>query len=209
MFTCGCKRPPHRETYSSIVTQFGDTFTPSGLRSATGAWGNATQPWVIHEEVDKVGAPLQLFPFTPSEAAFNAAHMNLPATSCCHNTTGCTGSGDARYCHCPVGTDCRMRYAIWPGDAFAVNDTHAVVLYGELYCGYAPFDFRGLGVGVGYIRVGSTQIDRELQADGSPLYVFGADEPTFTEGVLGDDGATVYASPIRFFRVVSLICRYL
>jgi hypothetical protein len=80
-------------------------------------------------------------------------------------------------------TLCLQRYAIWPGGAFALNATHAIGLYGEVQIGWAPWDFRPLGIGAAYIKQGETIASRVL-ANGAPIFLFGPSDPTFTEGLI-------------------------
>lgn len=172
--------------WGRILWMFGDTFVDKAqfVASCTVGWAfDEQRPWIIEEE-----KPWQFFPFTAQESAFNRRHFQHP-TQCCLNSTNC---GSKPYCHCPVGTDCVQRYAIWPGDAFEYNDTHALVLYGELFTGWAPFDFRPIGVGVAWIlRQKPNVAQRIFVADQDvPLFLWNATEPIFTEGIQW--GAYVY-----------------
>jgi len=66
-------------------------------------------------------------------------------------------------------------------------------LYGELYTGWAPWDFRPLGIGLAYITKGLTTTQRIFNSDGSPFYLFAPDEPGFTEGVMVGNTVYLYA----------------
>ena len=93
--------------------------------------------------------------------------------------------------------DCRVRYAIWPGSAFALNDTHLIGYYNLLMIGAASFDFTSLGVGVALVDANRTVARRVMEPTTStmgqrpaaaqsaerPLILFNGTEPTFTLAV--------------------------
>lgn len=175
--------------WSRLLWLFGDTFTQSGqfVASCTVGWSvEERTPWHIVEY-----APWQFFPFTKEEQHFNEQHTQSHVNPCCLDNTNCSQF----YCHCPPGTDCLQRYAIWPGDAWEYNRTHALVLYGELFTGWAPFDFRPIGVGAAWIlRDDPSTARRVFAAPNEPAFIWNATEPTFTEGVRWGSQVYLYAN---------------
>lgn len=172
-----------------IVWIFGDTLTPSGLRTATAGWANVRNPFSLEEAVDKNNAPYSFFPFTAEEVAFNEAHAQPPF--CCFVYESCPL--DDRYCKCPPDTDCAQRIAMWPGDVFEVSDGKAIVYYDSFVIGVAAFDFRRRGTGLAKFEEGSYVSARILEDD-SPLSIFAADEPPFSTGLLVEEAGepTIY-----------------
>jgi hypothetical protein len=163
-----------------IVWIFGDTLTPSGLRTATAGWSHGDNPFHLEEAVDRRNSPYAFFPFSEDEQAFNDAHAEPP--DCCLEYEDCPPEN--RYCECAPATDCATRIAIWPGDIFETEPGEAIVYYDSFIIGSAPYDFERLGTGLARFREGDFVAQRVLQADGKPSKVFGADEPNFTTGVL-------------------------
>jgi hypothetical protein len=163
-----------------IVWIFGDTLTPSGLRTATAGWSRDRNPFHLEEAVDNNNSPYAFFPFAEDEQAFNEAHDEPPA--CCLEHESCPRTN--RYCECPPATDCATRIAIWPGDVFEVRPGEAIVYYDSFIIGAAPYDFERLGTGLARFREGDFVAQRILGADGKPLKVFTDREPSFTTGVL-------------------------
>jgi hypothetical protein len=162
-----------------ILWIFGDTFTPSGLRSATGAWARPPKPFALQEAVDEHGAPHQFYPFSSEERAYAAAHATPPA--CCSEREACTEREP--YCHCPAGTDCSVRVALWPGDVIEVEPGKAINFYEKVIAGVAPYDFRHVGTGLARIEAGSSVAARAGNAGGEPLLLFTAAEPNFLRAV--------------------------
>jgi hypothetical protein len=173
-----------------IIWIFGDTLTPSGLRTATAGWSHGSNPFQLEEAVDDRNSPFDFFPFSAHEQAFNDAHEEPPA--CCLEHESCPRTN--RYCECPAGTDCATRIAIWPGDVFEVSDGEAIVYYDSFIIGSAPYDFERLGTGLARFREGDSISQRIVGPDGKPLKVFTAQEPGFTTGVLVQEpsGPMVY-----------------
>ena len=170
---------------SSIVWIFGDTITPSGLRSATAAWSLPGSPLRLQEATDARGAPFQFFPFTAEEAAFNEAHA-APA-ACCADQSGCDRG--APYCHCGAGTDCARRVALWPGDPVATAPGEGLAYFQKLVIGVAPWDFRHVGDGVVRFAEGDAVARRASVAAGASPLVFSAPEPNFLHAVPGRGAA--------------------
>jgi uncharacterized protein DUF4185 len=187
-----------------VVWLFGDTFTPTGLRCATGAWSSPDRPLALHEEVDARRSPHQLYRFASGEWAFNDAHRKPPR--CCAKRSGCA---EDSYCHCPPKTDCAARIAIWPGSVFAVDNRTAVGFYEEVVAGVAPYDFRHLGTGVARLARGRTVAVREKDPDGKPLFVFSGAEPNFFRAVAVEESARrvvyAYAAVSRGLCVVDVL----
>jgi hypothetical protein len=163
-----------------IVWIFGDTLTPSGLRTATAGWARGDNPFHLEEAVDRRNSPYAFFPFAANEQAFNEAHTEPPA--CCLEYESCPHTN--RYCECPPATDCATRIAIWPGDVFEVSPGEAIAYYDSFIIGAAPYDFERLGTGLARFREGDSVAQRVLGTDGQPLSIFTAEEPGFTTGVL-------------------------
>jgi hypothetical protein len=159
---------------SQLLWIFGDTFTWSGLRCATAAWSPVDNPTALHERFDEWFAPLQFYEYSIDEEAFNVAHEQVP--TCCSEREQCPT--DATYCHCPTGTDCWSRIAIWPGDTVNINDVIGLNYYEKVQVGTAPLDYRHLGTGIAIVRRGSTRALRPSR-DSEPLLIFSADEPNF------------------------------
>jgi len=168
------KSAPIGDAHKQMLWIFDDTFTNNGLKSATGAWAmDITKPWVLTEQVDSLGAPLQFYPFTSEELAYNNKQQNVPA--CCHNQTSCPDNN--RYCHCAASTDCHQRIAFWSERPFQINATTILMIYRAQYIGYAPWDFENIGMGFAYTKYPTTVSERLMVNPTTPLYVFGADEP--------------------------------
>lgn len=163
-----------------IIWIFGDTLTPSGLRTATAGWSRGSNPFHLEEAVDDRNSPYDFFPFSTDEQAFNDAHAEPP--SCCLEHESCPRTN--RYCECPPATDCATRIAIWPGDIFEVEEGAAIVYYDSFIIGSAPYDFERLGTGMARFQDGDATSQRILGPDGKPLKLFTAGEPGFTTGLL-------------------------
>jgi hypothetical protein len=170
---------------SSIVWIFGDTITPSGLRSATAAWSAPESPLRLREATDARGAPFQFFPFTAEEAAFNEAHAAPPA--CCADQSGCDPG--APYCHCGAGTDCARRVALWPGDPVATGPREGIAYFEKLVIGVAPYDFRHVGDGLVRFAEGDAVARRTSILGEAPALLFSAPEPNFLHAVPGRGAA--------------------
>jgi hypothetical protein len=171
-----------------VLWIFGDTFTPQGLLSSTAGWGRLSDPQTLSAPTDDAGMPLQFFPFTDSEAAFNDAHARVP--ECCGDQTGCNNVQP--YCNCAPETDCAARIALWPGDGVTQPDG-ALLFYEKFVIGAAPYDFRRVGVGLAHLAVGGTSAQRLLDENGEPRLLFGAADPGFARGL------TVVEDKPRFY----------
>lgn len=120
-----------------MLWTFGDTLmTVTGAdgfnyRSATAGWGSVGD-LQLDEELDAMGAPFQLFPFTSDEAAYNAA--NGPTE----------------------------RYALWPGSVIDAPDgSGAWIFYQRLMVHPGYLNFEGLDVGLARLAPGSTVATRD------------------------------------------------
>ncbi len=162
-----------------VLWIFGDTFTPSGLLSSTAAWSRLSDPQNLIESIDGTGLPLQFLPYTSVEIEFNNDHVDVP--DCCSLRAGC--AADQPYCNCPANTDCAERIALWPGDGVATGDDSGRVYYEKFVIGAAPYDFRRVGVGLADVQAGARTAVRELDSDGSPRLIFGANDPGFARGL--------------------------
>jgi hypothetical protein len=173
-----------------IIWIFGDTLTPSGLRTATAGWSRGNNPFRLEEAVDRRNSPYAFFPFSEEEQAFNEAHAEPP--ECCLEYESCPPEN--RYCECSPATDCATRIAIWPGDVFEVSPGEAIVYYDSFIIGSAPYDFERLGTGLARFAEGDFVSQRILAADEKPMKVFTAREPGFTTGALVQEetGPTIY-----------------
>lgn len=163
-----------------VLWVFGDTFAPTGLLSSTAAWSRLTDPQTLVEPTDAAGMPVQFFPFNEEEAAFNDAHRET--SPCCFDQAGC--AIDAPYCHCPAGTDCAVRVALWPGDGVAERGDAARLYYEKFIIGAAPYDFARVGVGVARLAPNDIRATRHTDADGTPRMIFGANDPGFARGLV-------------------------
>jgi len=172
---------------SQILWIFGDTFTWSGLRCATAGWSSTSEPARLLEGLDEWFAPLQFYEYSIEEEAFNVAHEAVPA--CCSEREACP-AGET-YCHCPMGTECWTRIAIWPGDTININDVIGLNYYEKVLVGTAPLDYRHLGTGIAIVRRGSTEALRP-SSDEEPLLIFSPDEPNFLRATTGHDGGRTY-----------------
>lgn len=171
-----------------VLWVFGDTFTLAGMLSSTAGWSRLSDPQRLSEATDADGMPIQFFPYTTEEMAFNESHADVP--DCCRNRAGCPI--DRPYCNCHAETDCAERIALWPGDGHADGDS-GWLYYEKFVIGAAPYDFRRVGVGRAQVRSGDSTAARELDADGSPRMIFGATEPGFARGVtVNEDRARFY-----------------
>ncbi len=170
-----------------VLWQFGDTFTDAGMLSSTAAWSDNRDPLSAHDAVGEHGEPVALLPFTAAEIRFNAEHATPPA--CCTNVAECDG---VAYCHCPPGTDCTTRLALWPGDGLKTSPDVATVYLDRQLVGTAPYDFAPAGVGLARIRRGDASAERLLTADGDALQLFAPDEPHFARGLRVEDSDTAY-----------------
>jgi Domain of unknown function (DUF4185) len=182
---------------AEILWVFGDTFLPGGrMWSATAAWSKPSSPLTLREPVDERGMPYQFYPFTHEESAFATAHANRP--HCCGETGGCPKGKP--YCRCTVGTDCAVRYALWPGSVIEIAPGKAVNLYEEVIAGVAPYDFRAVGTGLARVDAKSTVATRLANASG-PLLVFRDPEPNFLRALRskreGADFVFAYAAVNR------------
>ncbi len=111
------------------------------------------------------GVPDQYLPFTPAEAAFNAAHA---------------GSGDS----CRV-QPCGEELALWNGPVVPDPARHRVLFFYyelERVVGQAGWTTIGEGIAVG----AHGKVTRPVERPGSrfPTLMFGADAPDFTNGAL-------------------------
>jgi hypothetical protein len=167
---------------SAILWVFGDTFTWTGLPSATAAWSSEEAPNELHEPVDTWFGSLQFYPFTAAETEFNETR---DPPDCCRMSQGCSAGN--LYCACPAGTDCATRIALWPGDLLPVDEDTAVQPYEKVWIGSASYDFDHLGTGVAFVERGATTARRARGADGEPLLLFGPDEPNFLRAVLVEE----------------------
>lgn len=167
---------------SEILWVFGDTFTWNDLPCATAAWSKADTPHQLWEPVDTWFASFQFYPFSAEEQQFNDTR---DPPECCGANQGC--GNDDFYCHCPVGTDCATRIALWPGDLLPIDDDTAVQPYEKVWVGSVPYDFDHLGTGVAFVERGETTARRALGPDGEPLLLFGPDEPNFLRAVLVEE----------------------
>lgn len=168
----------------TLLWMFGDTFTPKGMLSSTAGWSPRRDPLILWEETADDGSPLPFLPLTAEEEEFDRTHARPP--KCCLRWRDCpTGRP---YCQCESGTDCRVRIALWPGDAVGSLGPLVTVLYEGFFIGAAPWDFQRIGVGVADVRSGRTVASRRRHG-GRPLWVFGPDEPGFARGTsLGPQG---------------------
>lgn len=119
------------------VWVFGDSImTRAGVDGSS--WRNNTWSWSFddtpedglgpfEESRDAAGVPLELFPQTPEEAAFNQAH-----------------AGD----DCEVAP-CGAREALWPGPVVADPERgRAIVFYTKIHGEPGEWNFYGMGCGV-------------------------------------------------------------
>jgi hypothetical protein len=166
-----------------ILWLFGDTFTPHGMRSATAAWSTPGAPLRLREEIDASWEPLQLYPFSTEELAFERAHTDPP--DCCRRWRECPSN--APYCRCPRETDCNVRIALWPGSVFEIAPGRAMSFYEKVVVGVAPYDFTHVGTGLARIEEGSTVATRLAEADGEPTLVFADPEPNFLRATLAGE----------------------
>ena len=169
-----------------VAWLFGDTFPNDDIMlSATAAWSAREDPTRLWEPTDASGIPVELYAYSPREAAYNAAHAEPPI--CCSQYATCP-SGDP-YCACAQGTDCGARIALWPG-AVVVRDARSLVGYYEkVRVGAGPWDFDVLGVGTATLDADSTRAVRALGADGEPMMVFEHGEPKFLHALRVDQDA--------------------
>ena len=136
-----------------VLWMFGDTLmTATGVdgfnfRSATAAWG-APGKWSLDDTLDAHGTPLQLFPYTSDELAYNQSH----------------GPDD--------------RYALWPGSAITAPDgSGAWIFYQRLKIHPGDLNYEGIDIGLARLAVGSTVAVRDsapLFTAAIPAYVLGA-----------------------------------
>ncbi len=136
-----------------MLWTFGDTLmTVTGAdgfnyRSATAGWGSVGD-LQLDEELDAMGAPFQLFPFTAEEAAYNAA--NGPTE----------------------------RYALWPGSVIEAPDgSGAWIFYQRLMVHPGYLNFEGLDVGLARLSRSSTVAARDpapLFSAPTPAYALAA-----------------------------------
>jgi hypothetical protein len=136
-----------------MLWTFGDTLmTVTGAdgfnyRSATAAWANVAD-LQLSEDLDAMGAPFQLFPFTADEAAYNAA--NGPTE----------------------------RYALWPGSVIEAPDgSGAWIFYQRLKVHPGALNFAALDVGLARLSAGSTVAVRDpapLFSTPTPAYALAA-----------------------------------
>lgn len=116
-------------------------------RSSTAAWGLPGQ-LVLDEALDTAGAPFQLLPYAPDEAAYNTSH----------------GPND--------------RYALWPGSVISAPDgSGAWIFYQRLMVQPGTLNYQPLDVGLARLASDSTLATRDpspLFADPTPAYALGA-----------------------------------
>jgi hypothetical protein len=117
------------------VWVFGDT--PLRRAAADGhTWRSSTWSWTrdldaadgigdFQQVLDGNGAPGEFLPFTPDEAAFNAAHFNVD---------NCL-------------SDCGHRFALWPGPVVVVG-ARALVFYVKIDARPGTWNFRSLGASI-------------------------------------------------------------
>ena len=165
-----------------VLWLFGDSFTPTGLRSMTAGWSDSTNPLTLRDIVDSRGAPTQFVAFDADEQAYNAGHRKVDA--CCRDRKTCPA--EKPYCKCAANVDCNTRVALWPGDGFATEDGQAMFFYEKHVIGAAEYDFRALGTGLARFAPEDAQAQR-LMKDGEPLYLFGPREAQFSRGVRVDE----------------------
>lgn len=137
-----------------VLWMFGDTLMTVAAtdgftyRSATAAWGDVTSPLVLDEPVDSAGAPFQLFPYTPDEAAYNSAHGPME------------------------------RYALWPGSAIvAPGGNEAWIFYQRLLVHPGDLNYQPLDVGLARLTSGATIATRDpapLFTAPTPAYALAA-----------------------------------
>lgn len=138
-----------------VLWMFGDTLMTVtaadgfNYRSATAAWGSVAAPTAIDETLESTGAPSQLFPYAPDEAAYNAAHGPME------------------------------RYALWPGSAIAAPDGSggAWLFYQRLLIHPGDLNYQGLDVGLARLAPGSTVAARDpapLFTAPTPAYTLAA-----------------------------------
>jgi hypothetical protein len=169
-----------------IAWLFGDTFPNDDIMlSATAAWSDRDDPTSLWEPIDASGIPIELYAYSPREAAFNLAHAEPPV--CCSQYETCP-SGDP-YCACAPGTDCSARIALWPGAVVARDARSLVGYYEKVRVGAGPWDFDVLGVGTATLDADSTRAARKLDADGEPMMVFERGEPKFLHALRVDQDA--------------------
>ena len=167
-----------------VLWMFGDTLMTVtaadgfNYRSATAAWGGVASPLLLDEPVDTAGAPFQLIPYTPDEAAYNSAHGPME------------------------------RYALWPGSAIAAPaGNEAWIFYQRLLVHPGDLNYQPLDVGLARLTTGSTIATRDpaplftaptpayslaALADGGFVYLYAA---TPVAGQL-DSTCTVVRAPL-------------
>jgi len=121
-----------------VLWTFGDTLMTVtatdgfNYRSATAAWGALAAPLALDEPLDSAGAPFQLLPYAPDEAAYNSAHGPME------------------------------RYALWPGGAIAApGGNEAWVFYQRLLVHPGDLNYQPLDVGLARLTTGSTIATRD------------------------------------------------
>jgi len=170
---------------SHVLWVFGDTFDWTGIQCATGAISSVAHPSELNEPVDDWFSPFQFYDFSAAERSFNDDHSEPP--DCCTAPPECAAGSP--YCHCPQGTDCATRIAIWPGDLIDLDGSAAINYYEKVWVGSAPYDFKHLGTGIAVVEYGSTTASRPLDDSGEPLLMFGPGEPNFLRAMpVEEDG---------------------
>ncbi len=156
----------------------------SDLNAADGVTG-------FQERVDAVAAPKEFFPLTPTEKAFNDAHLQ----------NGC------------VEEPCGARWALWPGAM--VNDfihDRALIFYSKIYAEPGDLNFRAVGYSVAvWDDFEAEPIRPEFQnVPDEPMLLFGANDPSFgSAAIVVDSTLYIYgrghdniSKPIHIAKVV-------
>ncbi|MCB9675463.1 MAG: DUF4185 domain-containing protein [Alphaproteobacteria bacterium] len=128
----------------------------SSWRDNTWSWtDDLAAPTGFAEPVDGLGAPAELFPETPEEAAYNVAHRGDPCVE-----------------------PCGGREILWPMDAVE-TDVGALVFYVKIHGEPGEWSFFGRGIGVAQwtdFEAGPFRPEPRV-VDGEPTLLFGPDEP--------------------------------